>query len=331
MRAARTVAASIAALALVLGGALALLDPEPLTLEQARARIEGSYAELPDGALRYRYTTRDARLPLLVFVHGGALNSLEVWNPLVAALDPARYGFLRFDSYGQGYSARPGSRHDAALYVRALDGLLALERIERPVHLVGYSLGGLIAAEYAAHRPERIASLTLIAPAGLGTRLRWPVRVGAWPVLGEAVYRLRGQAILLEGYTRMSHATRYRAHVDAVERPWLSIEGTGRSMLSQLRSLPVDRTASAYAFVAASDLPVLAVFGADDETVPASNRATLAQLVPAARIQTLTSSSHALVQDDASRLAPLISAHVDSAGGGGAHAAPHDAAAIRAQ
>lgn len=266
-------------------------------------------------------------MPLIVFVHGGALNSLDIWDPLVAALDPTRFGFLRFDSYGQGYSARPELRHDAQLYVRAIDGLLELERIERPVHLVGYSLGGLIAAEYAAHRPERVASLTLIAPAGLGTQLRWPVRIGAWPVLGEAVYRLRGHAILLEGYARMTHASRYLAHVAAVERDWLTIEGTGRSLLSQLRSLSIDGTASAYAFVAASQLPVLALFGEEDETVPPSNGAVLAQLASSARIETLTSASHALVYDDARRLAPLISAHVESAEKSVEVAVPHRAPA----
>jgi len=199
------------------------------------------------------------------------------------------------------------------------------------VHLVGYSLGGLIAAEYAAHRPERVASLTLIAPAGLGTQLRWPVRVGSWPVLGEAVYRMRGQAILLEGYARMAHASRYLAHVEAVQRPWLAIEGTGRSMLSQLRSLSIDETASAYAFVAASQLPVLALFGEEDETVPPSNGDVLARVVSSARIETLTRASHAMVYDDARRIAPLISAHVESVEKSARTAVPRGAPAPQPQ
>ena len=46
------------------------------------------------------------------------------------------------------------------------DTLLDALELER-VHLVGYSLGGWIAAEFAVFHPRRLASLTLITPAGL--------------------------------------------------------------------------------------------------------------------------------------------------------------------
>jgi len=305
----RLAAALIALAALVLGAALALVEPEPTALAAAQAAAEGEYAELPDGRARYRYAAAPGR-PLVVLVHGGALNSLSIWDPLLAALDTSRVGVLRFDSYGQGYSARPDVRHDATLYVREIDGLLELAGAAAPVHLVGYSMGGLIATEYAAHRPERVASLTLIAPAGLGTQLRWPVRVGTWPVVGEAIYRLRGHEILVEGYELMTQAERYVAHVKSVETRWLPIEGTGRSLLSQLRSLPIATRAGAYAFVAASDVPVLAVFGEHDQTVPASSAAALRDVVPAARIEVLDGASHALVYDDAARIAPLLATFV---------------------
>ena len=309
MRALRYLIGLVLIGALALGGTLAFVQPETLTLAQAQSKHGGDYADLPDGKLRYELVDPDPQRPLVVFVHGGALNSLDVWDPLFAALDRSRIGTLRFDSYGQGYSARPEVRHDATLYVRALDALLDLAARNRPVHLVGYSMGGLIATEYAAHRPERVASLSLIAPAGLGTQLRWPVRVAAFPVAGEAIYRLRGHEILVEGYHRMSHADRYRAHVLEHEKPWLAIEGTGRSLLSQLRSMPLDG-AGAYRFVGASDVPTLAIFGSDDLTVPPSSAEVLMELVPEAETKVLADASHALVFDDAARVAPLVQAFV---------------------
>jgi pimeloyl-ACP methyl ester carboxylesterase len=110
----------------------------------------------------------------------------------------------------------------------------------------------------------------------------------------------------------MTHAQRYLAHVREVELPWLAIEGTGRSMLSQLRALPLAGRASAYSFVGASRIPVLAVFGAADETVPPTGGAALKALVPDARIEVLTGASHALVYDDAAVVARLVAAHVAS-------------------
>lgn len=52
--------------------------------------------------------------------------------------------------------------------------LVALGLAEKPVHLVGWSMGGAAAMQYTVDRPQRVASLTLIAPVSpygfLGTR-----------------------------------------------------------------------------------------------------------------------------------------------------------------
>ena len=313
MRIRGVVAAVLAAATLALGAQLAFPDRETLAPSESREILPGEYAELPDGVVRYAYDAPRPGQSLLVLVHGGALNSLAVFDPLLDALGRGAYGTLRFDAYGQGGSARPERRHDAALYVAQIDALLAHVDGDVPVHLVGYSQGGLIATEYAAHRPQRVASLTLLAPAGLATSLRWPLRLGAWPVIGEVVYRIRGPEILIDGYGRMAHAQRYAEHVRRVEAPWLAIEGTGRSLLSQLRSLPIEGPAGAYRYVGASDVPVLAILGDDDATIPReAAAAVLRAAVPDARVVVLERASHALVYEDAARVAPLVRGFVDS-------------------
>lgn len=56
-----------------------------------------------------------------------------------------------------------GNGHDLAIY---FDDLLRTLGIGR-VHLLGHSFGGMVAAELAAHFPDRVASLALVAPFGL--------------------------------------------------------------------------------------------------------------------------------------------------------------------
>lgn len=312
MRRKRAIAGVLVAAALALGASIAFPDRESLAPAAARALLPGEYAELPDGVVRYDHDAAPPGAPLLVLVHGGALNSLSIFDPLLDALGRDAIGTLRFDAYGQGGSARPERAHEAALYVAQIDALLDHVGADAEVHLLGYSQGGLIAAEYAAHRPRRVASLVLVAPAGLATTLRWPVRLGAWPVVGELVYRARGAEILVEGYERMAHAERYVGHVRRVEVPWLAIEGTGRSLLSQLRHLPIEGPAGAYRYVGASDIPVLAILGEQDATIPrAAAAAALRAVVPDAEIVVLERASHALVFDDAARLAPLVRAFVE--------------------
>lgn len=93
-----------------------------------------------------------------VFLHGAGLNA-HGWDPVVLALDvPA----LALDLPGHGHSdARPdGNYSPAALAGSVLDVLS--NRTVSPVHLVGHSLGGLVAALVAATAPERVSSLTLV-------------------------------------------------------------------------------------------------------------------------------------------------------------------------
>lgn len=56
-----------------------------------------------------------------------------------------------------------GNGHDLALYFDDLLRTLGIERVD----LLGHSFGGLVAAEIAAHFPDRVASLALVAPFGL--------------------------------------------------------------------------------------------------------------------------------------------------------------------
>jgi pimeloyl-ACP methyl ester carboxylesterase len=103
-------------------------------------------------------------IPVL-FIHGNVSSSL-FFEETLAAL-PDRYRGLAPDLRGYGGSgtkpldATRGLR-DFSEDLEALVGALGLE--ERRVHLVGWSVGGTIAMQYAIDRPEGVASLAMIDP-----------------------------------------------------------------------------------------------------------------------------------------------------------------------
>jgi pimeloyl-ACP methyl ester carboxylesterase len=103
-------------------------------------------------------------IPVL-FIHGNVSSSL-FFEETLAAL-PDRYRGLAPDLRGYGGSgtkpldATRGLR-DFSEDLEALVGALGLE--ERSVHLVGWSVGGTIAMQYAIDRPEGVASLAMIDP-----------------------------------------------------------------------------------------------------------------------------------------------------------------------
>jgi pimeloyl-ACP methyl ester carboxylesterase len=95
----------------------------------------------------------------------GATGSKEDFVLLAPLLVAAGYRVESFDLAGQYQSntagPRPGGRYDYDLFVADL--IAVLEAGDTPVHVLGYSFGGLVAQLALAVRPELFASLTLLA------------------------------------------------------------------------------------------------------------------------------------------------------------------------
>ncbi|WP_421692700.1 alpha/beta fold hydrolase [Aestuariivirga sp.] len=105
--------------------------------------------------------------PDLVLIHGFGSDRLSWIGNTPALMQVARVHALDLPGHGDSLDVDCGDASPAALAVQ-VSRVLAENSIAR-AHLVGHSLGGGIAMLMAAKHPERVASLTLIAAAGLGT------------------------------------------------------------------------------------------------------------------------------------------------------------------
>lgn len=121
-----------------------------------RRDVEAARAAAPGGAT----------LPVLL-LHGFAADA-AIWSALAAELGRER-ALLRPDLPGHGSAPPPPGAGFDAFIAPLLDWLDAQQAGQ--VHLVGHSLGGAVALALAGQRPGRVASLTLIAPAGLGPEI----------------------------------------------------------------------------------------------------------------------------------------------------------------
>ncbi len=104
----------------------------------------------------------------IVLLHGFAADS-PGWAPLERHL-PAR-PLIRIDLPGHGRSPRRRIAGFADLSRMLVEAFEDATRDAGPVHLIGHSLGGALALALADIRAPRVASLTLIAPAGLGPQI----------------------------------------------------------------------------------------------------------------------------------------------------------------
>jgi pyruvate dehydrogenase E2 component (dihydrolipoamide acetyltransferase) len=77
---------------------------------------------------------------------------------------------LALELPGHGLSSKDVGAGDAAFFTDVIEAALGVLDVQR-AHVVGHSMGGALAVSLAARRPERIATLSLLAPAGLGPEI----------------------------------------------------------------------------------------------------------------------------------------------------------------
>lgn len=119
------------------------------------------------GPLAVRHRKGDG--PTLVLLHGLTADT-QSWAPLEKAFGPGP-ALIRIDLPCHGKSPLRRITSFAALARMMVEAFDDATADSGPVHLIGHSLGGALAIAIADIRPRRVASLNLIAPAGLGPEI----------------------------------------------------------------------------------------------------------------------------------------------------------------
>ncbi len=170
----------------------AKVEYEARCLERAKAwpvPSETMLIETPSGQTFVRVSGRAAD-PALVLLPGARVSSL-MWADSIAALSADHHTYA-LDIIGDaGLSVNRFKISKSEDFVRWLDEVLGVLVPELPVSLMGISLGGSIAAQYALRFPSRVRSVVLLAPAAtvlrfsLGFFARFTAHTLPIPVLGR--------------------------------------------------------------------------------------------------------------------------------------------------
>ena len=234
-----------------------------------RGSAPGQFAELSQGVTHFQLTG-PIDGPLVVCVHGLTSPSL-VYGPISKALSEMGFRVLVYDLYGRGYSDRPKGLQDKIFFNQQLEDLLRHLEIEEPFHLIGYSMGGAVATGFAATYPTRIRRLVLLASAGAALPKTAVIRIirdrgvfGKWLMLATYPTELR-RGIRAEGET-----TDVDPKISDGQKVQLTYQGFVPAVLSSLRGILHRPLEGEHMAIRRNGLPVLAIWGADDDVVPAS-------------------------------------------------------------
>ncbi len=208
---------------------------------------------------------------------------------------------LALELPGHGLSSKDVGKGDATFFTDAIEAALAALGAER-VHVAGHSMGGALAIVLASRRPERVASLTLLAPAGLGPEINGgfiDAFVGA-SRRREAVAALQ---MLVRDPSSISRAMveeflRYK-RLDGVPR---ALETVARAWFPEGRQA-VDVRDALRALV----MPVQVIWGRDDRIIPAAHADAAP---PQARVHVLEGVGHLPHMEKAGEVNRLIRAMI---------------------
>ncbi|NNL72532.1 MAG: alpha/beta hydrolase [Silicimonas sp.] len=291
-------------------GLLALLVVLPFVAEALRQRPEpahapGQFADLPLGRTHYRWSGPETA-PVAVCVHGLSTPSY-VFAATESALTTLGYRVLTYDLYGRGFSANPPAAQGARFFNLQLDALLADQRIEARVTLVGYSMGGAIAAAFAAASPDRVRALVLIAPAGLEPVYDdWIGRLWTLPVLGDWATRVLGGIALRREL--VEHRTSATVLPDLEDRQARETRRHGYlpAILSSRRNMLRESRSADHRTIARAGIPVLAIWGTDDPVIPLKTMGRLAELNPDAHHRQVAGAGHLVLQSHPAQVSDAL-------------------------
>ncbi|MFL4468512.1 alpha/beta fold hydrolase [Tateyamaria armeniaca] len=210
--------------------------------------------------------------PMLVCIHGWSTASY-VWKGLRPKLREKGYRVLTFDLYGRGKSSRPDVEHTTDLFVDQLSQLLgALNLYSQRLNIVGYSMGGAIAASFVASRVDDVERLLLIAPAGMVVRfpvLRFVAR--NVPIVFDPILRA-GLPKALESQFKDA-AKDYPNDVGvqqvlANQLAELQNKDYIEALLSSLKGALASSKRGQHQLISQSNVKVKAIFADQDKTIP---------------------------------------------------------------
>ena len=259
------------------------------SFESAVDKSTENYFESDLGKTRYKVYGAEGD-PTVIMVHG--FNGfIESWEPNIAPIVNSGYRVVVYDQWGRGLSARPRIDLNLQALRNQLDMLVNHLGIDK-FHLIGSSLGCVIASDYAINNPRKVEKIALIGPAGWSSEGSSQSSLTDIPVLGEVVFHYFGQKIIQPKVEEYFYNK--TAHFDVIGQwqRFANYPGFTRSALSMLRHAPLYGYNEGWSELGKLGKPTLFVWGELDMSFPFSNAEKAKAFIPHSKIVGIKKAAH---------------------------------------
>jgi pimeloyl-ACP methyl ester carboxylesterase len=250
--------------------------------------------------------------PVLVLLHGIA-NSSQTWENVASRLSE-RFTLIAPDLLGHGESATPRGDYSLGAHATGVRDLLTALGIEHAT-VVGHSLGGGIAMQFAYQFPERCERLVLVSSGGLGREVHLLLRAAALPGADWVLPLLTSSQVVGVGrhlgglLKRVRLAPGGDAEVLAQGFASLDSAGSRQAFLHTVRAViePSGQRVSAHDRLAlAAPIPSLIVWGEKDSIIPVAHGEAAHEAIAGSRFEVFPGAGHLPHDDDPERFAEVL-------------------------
>jgi pimeloyl-ACP methyl ester carboxylesterase len=275
----------------------------------ARGGLKAEQVELHGHPVTYR---RMGEGPVLVLVHG-ITSSSRTWNAVLPEL-AKQHTVIAPDLLGHGGSAKPRGDYSLGAHASGIRDLLAVLGVSRAT-LVGHSLGGGIAMQFAYQFPERLERLVLVDSGGLGNEVSVWLRAATLPGAEYVLPLLFGQPARTTGFALGRVLGRLGVKASANVRgiaEGLESLGDGdarRAFVHTARSVidPAGQRVDARDRLYLSEgVPTLLIWGECDPIIPVEHGRKAHELMPDSRLEVFPDAGHFPFNDDPERFAAVL-------------------------
>ena len=252
------------------------------------------FLELNGDRIAYQDLGRGSTV-LLIHGMGG---SSQTWREVLPHL-AARHRVIAPDLLGHGQSDKPRADYSLGAFAVWLRDLLYQLGVSR-VTLVGHSLGGGVAMQFAHQHPEYVERLVLISSGGLGPELGHTLRLMSAPGAEFVLPVIAPQKVVALGERLRGWLASVGVRSAQADETWnayisLADPKTRVAFLRTLRSVVDYRGQAVSAFNKmhfTSGMPALLIWGEQDRLIPAAHGHDAHEALPGSTLVTLPGVGH---------------------------------------